>query len=305
MRVRRGTRDDPLFGAELVQFANERTSARYETTILDIPLAHASGELRREVGRAMGWAQTTAERLRDAELAAGDRLTVAGALYLLADPTPVMGKCFVELLRFADDTSVDYDRRQEIRGPIHHVLDETVRRVLDDLGRELVVLGTRRYELPPLPDVVVREAVANALAHRSYETNGTAVRVELRPTRLIIRSPGGLPEPVTVANMREANAARNLTVIRILRVLGLAEDAGRGIAVIQDTMAAALLDPPRFFDHGHEVVVELPIRSAVTPAERAWIHELERRGDLRGMDRIARSTQHAARSSQTNASARC
>jgi ATP-dependent DNA helicase RecG len=62
---------------------------------------------------------------------------------------------------------------------------------------------------------------------------------------------------------------------------------------MQDTMAAEMLEPPRFRDSGHEVVVELPIRSAVAPAERAWIHELERRGTLRGLDRIA--LVHAAR----------
>jgi ATP-dependent DNA helicase RecG len=98
---------------------------------------------------------------------------------------------------------------------------------------------------------------------------------------------------VTVENIRETSAARNLTVIRVLRRLGLAEDAGRGIDAMQDTMAAEMLDPPRFHDHGHEVVVELPIRSAVAPSERAWIHELERRGSLRGPDRIA--LVHAAR----------
>lgn len=293
VRIRRGTRDDALFGAELVGFANERTSVRYETTALDVPVPEASNALRREIGRAMGWTRTTSDRLHEAELASAGRLTVAGALYLLDDPARVLGKTFVELLRFADDTSIDYDRRHEISGPIHHVLAETAERVSDDLGSELVVLGTRRYELARLPEVVIREALANALAHRSYETTGTAVRVELRPTRVVIRSPGGLPEPVTVENIREANAARNLTVIRVLRGLGLAEDAGRGVDVMQDTMAAELLDPPRFFDHGHEVVVELPIRSAVTSSERAWIHELERRGDLRGIDRIA--LVHAAR----------
>ena len=293
VRMRRGTRDDPLFGTELVQFANERTSVRYEATALDVPVTDASGTLRREIGRAMGWTRTSSDRLHEAELASGGRLTVAGALYLLIDPARVLGKTYVELLRFADDTSIDYDRRHEIGGPIHHVLTETAARISDDLGSELVVLGTRRYELARLPEVVIREALANALAHRSYESTGTTVRVELRPTRLVIRSPGGLPEPVTVENIREASAARNLTVIRILRSLGLAEDAGRGVDVMQDTMAAELLDPPRFFDHGHEVVVELPIRSAVTSSERAWIHELERRGDLRGIDRIA--LVHAAR----------
>jgi hypothetical protein len=134
--MRRGTRDDPLFGTELVQFANERTSVRYETTALDVPLTEASVELRREIGRAMGWARTTGDRLHEAELASAGRLTVAGALYLLDDPARVLGKTFVELLRFADDTSIDYDRRHEIGGPIHRVLTETAARISDDLGSE-------------------------------------------------------------------------------------------------------------------------------------------------------------------------
>ncbi len=293
VRVRRGTRDDALFGADLVHFANERTSARYETTAITATLEDVSPSLRSEVGRALAIGRVTAERLRTTELAVDEQLTVAGALYLLDDPAAVLGKTFVEVLRYPDDTSVDYDRRDEISGPIHHVLPQAVDRIIDELGTEMVVLGTRRYELPRIPDVVLREALANALAHRSYENAGTAVRVELRPGAVVVRSPGGLPEPVTVENIRETNAARNLVVIRILRALGLAEDAGRGVDVMQDTMAAEMLEPPLFIDNGHEVVVELPIRSAVAPAERAWIHELERRGTLRGRDRIA--LVHAAR----------
>jgi ATP-dependent DNA helicase RecG len=293
VRVRRGTRDDPLFGAELVRFANERTNSRYETTAVAAAIVDVSAELRREIGQALGLSRVTADRLVAAELADGDRLTVAGALYLLSDPSPALGKTFVEVLRYADDATIDYDRRDEIRGPLHHVLERTVSRIMDTLGTELVVLGTRRYDLPRLPEVVFREAVANALAHRSYEAGGTAVRVELRPAMVVVRSPGGLPEPVTVENIRETTAARNLTVIRILRKLGLAEDAGRGVDVMQDTMAAEMLNPPRFRDNGHEVIVELPVRSAVAPAERAWIHELERRGELQGGDRIA--LVHAAR----------
>jgi hypothetical protein len=37
VKVRRGSRDDPLFGAELVRFANERTATRYETTCEEQP----------------------------------------------------------------------------------------------------------------------------------------------------------------------------------------------------------------------------------------------------------------------------
>lgn len=293
VKVRRGTRDDPLFGAELVRFANERTAARYESTPVDVALAAVDPALRARLSRAMRWERATTARLREAELADGDRLTVAGALYLLSDPGAVLGKAHVELRRFADDAALEYERREELHGPLPALLEETVERIADALGTELVVLGVRRYDLPRLPAVVLREAVANALAHRSYEAAGTAVRVELRPSSVVIRSPGGLPEPVTVENMREASAARNLVAIRVLRRFGLAEDEGRGVDVMQDAMADEMLDPPRFADNGDEVMVQLPLRSVVAPVERAWIRELEHRGTLHGADRIA--LVHAAR----------
>jgi len=293
VKIRRGTRDDPLFGTELVVFANARTMHRYETTKLEAGLDDIDSGLRAALARLMGWPRATAARLEHVHLVDGDQLTVAGALYLSRCPDRMLGKAYVELQRFGDDSTIDYEQRRELRGPVAQVLTDTVAAVVDALGSELVVLGTRRYELPRLPEVVLREAVANALAHRSYEASGTAVRVELRPSAVIVRSPGGLPEPVTVQNIREANAARNLTIISLLRRFGLAEDQGRGVDVMQDTMAEEMLDPPRFADTGHEVTVELPLRSTVAPIERAWLRELEHRGTLDGPDRIA--LVHAAR----------
>lgn len=285
-KVRRGTRDEPLFGVELARFVNERTASRYEATQVASSKS-IDPRLRAELAAAMRWERATAERLRQAELADGDKLTAAGALYLLRDPGQTLGKAHVELRRFPDDATASYDRREELRGPVHHVHKATVERIMDELGTELAVLGVRRYDLPRLPEIVLREAVANALAHRSYEASGTAVRVEMRPSSVVIRSPGGLPEPVTVENMREASAARNLVVIKVLRAFGIAEDEGRGVDLMQDAMVAEMLDPPRFSDNGHEVAVELPIRSAVAPVERAWVRELERRGALYGADRLA------------------
>lgn len=293
VKVRRGTRDDPLFGVELVRFANERTASRYETTTSGVSVKAVVPALRADVARAMRWERASADRLREAELAVGGELTVAGALYLLDDPTRALGKAYVELRRFADDATMAYDRREEIRGPLQRVHATAVARVMEELGTELVVLGVRRYELPRLPEEVLREAIANALAHRSYEAGGTAVRIEMRPSSVVIRSPGGLPEPVTVENMREARAARNRVVIDVLRAFGAAEDEGLGVDLMQDAMADQMLDPPRFADNGHEVTVELPLRSAVAPVERAWVRELEHRGALNGADRLV--LVHAAR----------
>jgi ATP-dependent DNA helicase RecG len=304
VRVRRGTRDEALFGAELQRLINERSAARFEETPTRVSVDDVDADLAQEFAEVLGWTtDNLVERLGEFGYADGARLTIAGALYLMPDPGAALGKAHVEILRYPDDDSIDYDRRAELTGPLPNQVRAAVDAIMDQLGTEMVVLGVQRYELPRVPAVVLREAVANALAHRSYEIDRTPVKVELRPSSVRVSSPGGLPEPVTVQNIREASAPRNMAVIRALRRFGLAEDAGRGIDVMQDTMQEEMLDPPMFEDRGHEVEVVLPVRSPVAPIERAWIRELEQRGTLAGPDRLV--LVHAARGETlTNSSVR-
>jgi ATP-dependent DNA helicase RecG len=293
--VRRGPRNVALFDSDLLRFVTERALERFEQRPSTVMLRDVDAALIQSVADAFGWSEDTDvfERLAELQLVTADgRLTIAGALYLQDDPARVLGKAYVEILRFPNDSG-DYDRRLEIRGPLHQQVRAATAAILDELGTELVVLGVQRHELPRIPTVVLREALANAVAHRSYEDNRTAVRVEMRPTSVTISSPGPLPVPVTVENIRDAQAPRNLNTIRVLRRFGLAEDAGRGVDVMQDSMRAELLEPPVFTDTGHSVLVELPVRSAVTARERAWVRELERRGHIVPSDRILLI--HAAR----------
>lgn len=303
--VRRGTMKVALFGVELARFINERSLQRFEETEATVTLDQADPGALAELATSFGWSRDVPDRLAEHGLLTRhgrDRLTIAGALCLLTDPAERLGKAFIEILRFPAD-GAEYDKRTEIRGPLHHQLQRAVDEVVSELGSELVVLGVRRYELPRLPQVVLREAVANALAHRSYEMQGTSIRIEAYPHFVRIVSPGGLPEPVTVENMRETQAARNLRLITVLRRLGLAEDAGRGVDVMVDSMLEEMLDPPVFEDSGHSVTVTLPIRSAVTPSERAWVREVEARGLVEPTDRVL--LVHAARGERlTNARVR-
>lgn len=303
--VRRGTMKVALFGPELARFINERSLQRFEETEAGLTLDEADSDLVAELAPTFGWSRDVPERLAEHGLLlrdGGDRLTIAGGLYLLRDPAERLGKTFIEVLRFPAD-GADYDRRLEIRGPLHMQLQRAVDEVMRELGSELVVLGVRRYDLPRLPLVVLREAVANAVAHRSYELQGTSIRIEVYPHAVRVISPGGLPEPVTVENIRETQAARNYRVISVLRRFGLAEDAGRGVDVMVESMLGEMLDPPLFEDSGYSVTVTLPIKSAVTPTERAWVREVETRGLIEPGDRFL--LVHAARGERlTNGRAR-
>jgi ATP-dependent DNA helicase RecG len=284
--VRRGARNVPLFGADLARLTARTLRAPYETTETEV---HLSDEPRvDEVRDAFGWSPTNVEdRLREHDLALDDpaRLTIAGALLLLDRPSAVVPKAFIEIYRYRREDG-EYDRRWEVGGTLVQQVRQASELILAELGSELVVMGLQRYQIPRLPAVVVREALSNAVAHRSYEAAGTAIRVEVRPDHLVLRSPGGLIEPVTVENMRDQQAARNPAVIAALRRFGLAEDAGRGIDVMFDTMQTELLDPPEIMEDGHAVTVRLRLSSTVSPSERAWLRELLSRGEIEAPDRM-------------------
>lgn len=293
--VCRGTRKVALFGSDLQSFINARTGQRFEEADTKYAFNSVPKELLNRMAKAFGWKDSgdLPERLKERHLLSDSgHLTVAGALYLAENPGENLGKAYVEIFRYRDDKN-RYDRRIEIAGPLDQQLENSVEFITQELGNEIVVLGVKRYELPRIPREVLREALANALAHRSYEATGTAVRVDLRDDSVTIISPGGLPEPVTIDNIRETQAARNHQVITVLRRLGLAEDAGMGVDIMIDRMQQELLDPPKFTDTGKSVEVVLPIRSPVTPEERAWIREVESRGLTEPTDRIV--LVHAAR----------
>ena len=302
-----GASNRALLGEELARLVSRRSLGRFEATLTTALLRDAERELVDRSAAAWGWHRSDiVERMIEHGLVgieAGEpRLTVAGALHLLDAPHAVLGKAHIEIFRYRGATAQP-DRRVEIVGPIASQIESATTAVLDDIGIDSVVIGTQRHDLPRLPEVVLREAIANAVAHRSYEASGTAVRIEIYADRVVVTSPGGLPEPVTVANIREQYAARNLAVIDTLRRYGLAEDAGRGVDVMQDEMANELLEPPEFDDTGNAVSVTLRITGAVTPHERAWISDLERRGSLAASDRLI--LVHAARGAELTNSDVC
>ena len=65
-----------------------------------------------------------------------------------------------------------------------------------------------RKSVPHYDEVVVRELLANALAHRPYTQRGD-VFLNLHPDRLEVHSPGLLPIGVTPRNILHTSSKRN------------------------------------------------------------------------------------------------
>jgi len=283
VKERRGASNHTLLGAELSDFIARRFVRTVEAAPTALRPDAIDPGLAGELSGAWQWPVSPGaprpdllDRLRDSGFLVhngdGDRLSVAGALYLLADPTGVLGKPFVEVFRYRSG-ALDYDRRAEFRGPLQRQIEAAVDFVIDELGFDLVLLGVLRHELHRLPRVVLREAIANAVAHRSYAPTAAAeaVRIEIRPDRVVVRSPGGLPDGVSLDLLALRSVPRNVLLIRTLRFFGIAEDAGRGVRLMRDYMALNLMAPPRFEADDSSVTVTLLLGSEAAPPERAWL----------------------------------
>jgi len=289
--VRVGTRRPALIGGELVRFMHDRMSSSFESVSTDVAFDEADPELVAEVIAVLGISggPGVQSRLEERGLVSSEggraMLTVAGALYLTRRPDRVLGKAYIEVRRFSVDGR-DPDRRDEVFGPLHQQVGRAAAAVMREVGSDVVVLGLRRHDLPRLPERVVREAIANAAAHRSYEQRGTPIRIDVHADRTEIVSPGGLVPPVTVETMRDAYAARNQDVIRVLRGFRLAEDSGRGVDIIQDVMRDELLATPVFAASDARVSVSLPVLGGTRPEERAWLREVVASGSIEDRDRV-------------------
>jgi len=284
--MRKGASNVALLGDELSRFLSRRSFQRFEITPTSAPLNAASDEALQRLASAYGWPPDPDQRidyLIEEGFVVSDHgqllLTVAGAILLLDDPSTVGGRPYIDLRRYGNDDP-DPDKTWQIKGPIDAQIETATRSILDELGVVSAVVGVQRVEMPKIPPRVIREALANAVSHRSYESAGSAVRVDLTPSHVSVTSPGGLPEPVTLANLRYQQAARNDRVLGALRRLGLAEDLGKGIDRMQDDMADELLQPPEFHDDGSFFSVTLRVGGVVTNRERAWVRSLIRDGRL-------------------------
>ncbi|MDE0169685.1 MAG: putative DNA binding domain-containing protein [bacterium] len=280
VKQRRGASNHTLLGADLADFIARRFVRSVESSPTNLTSDDIDPELGQRLADVWQWgvpggdSRELRARLRDNGFlvlnGARDRLSVAGALFLLPNPGASLGKAHVEVFRYRDD-GIDYDRRQEFTGPLHDQVAETAAFVLEELGVDMAVVGVWRHELHRLPRAVVREAIANAVAHRSYAALGEAVRVEMRPDRVVVRSPGGLPRGVSLGSLAEQSVPRNVLVIRTLRFFGVAEDAGRGVDLMHRHMALNLMTAPEFEADDSSVTVTLRLGSEATPAERAWL----------------------------------
>jgi ATP-dependent DNA helicase RecG len=211
-----------------------------------------------------GNARTPEERLAALKMVAAFDApvpTVLGVLVLGKDPRAFLPGAYVQFLRVQGTSLADpIIDEQLIDGPLldtARALDEKLtahNRIAVDFTS-----STTERRHPLFPPAALQQVTRNALLHRSYEGTNAPVRLSWFDDRVEVSSPGGPFGAVTVANFGEPHLAdyRNPNIAEAMRVLGLAQKFGAGIAIARATLRDNGNPEPEFTVSSSHVLVTL------------------------------------------------
>lgn len=193
-----------------------------------------------------------------------DSLFATAAAFVLFDPRPAdrLPQCEI-LVDAYDDTQISGRPKgqQNVNAPLPLVLDQVLKFVDDHTIHPRRVVGLNNLRLDEYPVKALREALVNAVAHRSYDDASRKVLVRLFSDRVEIASPGYPPKPLTVAKLLRGGyrpCSRNPLIAQTLATLGVMEQRGSGFARMRNAMLDHGLDVPRLELQDGFFVVTLP-----------------------------------------------
>jgi len=187
------------------------------------------------------------------------RLTLAGTLFLARAPATHAPMAYVSAISIRGrDISINPVDQKRLDGRLMDVFQATMQFFYLHLKQGHEIRGHEPEIKPELPPEALREAVVNALAHRDY-TVSSPVRVIVFEDRVEVRTPGRLPNTVTVDALRSGiHVVRNPAIYNIFLKIGLVTDAGSGIPRMIRLVREATGHEPEFRIEGNEFVVMMP-----------------------------------------------
>ena len=193
-------------------------------------------------------------------------LTYAGLL--MADECPLR-QSRVFCTRWNGKTkaggSLDALDSAEITGGLVTLLEDTMSFIRRNNRTLWYKEPMQRIEIPQYMERCVMEVVVNALAHRDYLIQGSEVHVDMYDDRMVIYSPGSMPEGRLIQTMNLEDipsVRRNPVIADIFAQLGYMERKGSGMGkIINPIKALPYFEEkmlPTFFSDRAQFTVTFP-----------------------------------------------
>ena len=176
---------------------------------------------------------STTQLLSDLDLMHGNKITYA-ALILLGNRETIrkylpQNRITVEFRTIP--TAIEYSARKEFQEALFAEIDHIWEYINQPASNPLQHYqdGPYIYDVPSYNEKSIREALLNAICHRSYLIHSDVV-VRQSPDYLEITNAGGFPIGVDLDNILTTNSVpRNKLLCEVLQKTGLIERSGQGV----------------------------------------------------------------------------
>lgn len=177
------------------------------------------------------------------------------AAALFADKNTFYG---IDIVRFGESINVIFDRERMSGLSVLEQYDRALAMFSRNYQYEEIE-GKERVKRERIPETAFREAVANALVHRTWDIN-SYIRIAMFSDRIELTSPGGLPKGITEEEYLRGSISnlRNPIVGNVFFRLHYIEMFGTGIPRIFEAYRGAARKPTFSFTP-NSVTVILPV----------------------------------------------
>ena len=150
---------------------------------------------------------------------------------------------------FDDGTYQPY----EYSGNIIEIAQQCFAQLKSEIRQKEFHFGLFREYIEDYPEIVLRELLMNAIAHRDYSRQ-QIIEIRKHPTYIEFESPGGFPQGVDATNFLRKTNARNPNIMDVFREIGFTEKAGSGFDKIFQSLLSKGKDVPRPEETEHSVI---------------------------------------------------
>ncbi len=197
--------------------------------------------------------------LEDAELTVDGKLT--NAALVLFGTRQALGRYLPQaevIFEYrSSEASIPHQQRIEFRQGFFGFLDDLWNTI--NLRNEVLHYqdGLFLVDVPVFNEIVIREAVLNAVTHRDYRLPGS-VFIRQFPRKLEVISPGGFPAGITVENILRKQLPRNRRIAEACARCGLVERSGQGAnRMFEESIKEGKQKPDFTGTDGHQVSLTL------------------------------------------------
>ncbi len=232
--------------------------------------AVASGRVQKEY--AVSEVDLILDRL---ELRRDGVLTHAAAVLFLKGSSMDYPQCTLRLARFLGKDKRTFIDSREVRGNVFKQFTAAMEFFFKHLPQSGVIRGMYREERLLVPYYALREAVINALVHRSYRLSFGSIGIAIYEDRIEIENAGSLPNHWTAEDFwnNKLSYPRNPIIAQTLYKCNMLEKWGRGVSLILDECKRSHIEQPTIQDCKGAVVLTFryPYNMTLTEAMTgAW-----------------------------------